>query len=319
MIYFKKVRVQMTKSVADLKDKIIKEYERPHLYKVDAFNEMFEKNIDLDNIKIIQGPDEYIERDETISLVSNFLDIISDDYKEEFIKLLNEGKINFDASESYARTNPSEGDYSLYLNEKHTLEDVFLLTHEFFHILSSKNYDKKYDFTKRFYAELPSILSELYLTDYLNENGYNCTKYNEQRIDYLKYNVSFLSDFSKLYHLAKDNKLNYEDVKNTFSNYSEKYINSLLDYVDTGNYDLDNCIRHTFPLLLALKTKEENQSYDKLVLLTNNLWTKEISEYEKIIGFDYSYDNFIDNQFFKDSVDNYLDQTKNYKNSKKHQ
>lgn len=309
----------MTKSVANLKDKIIEEYERPHLYKVDAFNEMFEKNVDLDNIKIIQGPDEYIEKDETISLVSNFLDSISDDYKEEFIKLLNEGKINFNSSESYAITNPLEGDYSLFLNEKHTLEDVFLLTHEFFHILSSKNYDKKYDFTKRFYAELPSILSELYLTDYLNENGYNCTKYTEYRLRVLKSNVLFLSEFSKLYHLAKDNKLNYENIENTFNNYSEKRINSLLDYVDQEKYNLDDCIHHTFPLLLALKIKEENQSYDKLVLLTNNLRTKEISEYEKIIGFDYSYDNFIDNQFFKDSVDNYLDQTKNYKNSKKHQ
>ena len=61
------------------KNRVIEEFTREHLYNPLWFNDFFQANIDLDKIKIIQGPDEYISREENIGLVGKFLESISEE------------------------------------------------------------------------------------------------------------------------------------------------------------------------------------------------------------------------------------------------
>ncbi len=292
------------------KNRVIEEFTREHLYNPLWFNDFFQANIDLDKIKIIQGPDEYISREENIGLVGKFLESISEDYKNEFYKYIKDNRINFNAQYDCCEGNAYEDNLIINIKEKNNLSDTFILTHEFFHILSSKNYDKRFRHTKDLYNELPPIMAELYLFDFLKNEGYNPSKYTESRLGFLKSNITFLTDITKLYFLAKTDKFDYKNIKDSFNNVNDKYCENLLNFVCNGKYNIDNTIDHSFPLLLALKLKRENESYDKLVSLTNNLWMMDLDDYSKLINIDLSAENAINKHIFKESVDDFLDQSR---------
>ena len=153
-------------------------------------------------------------------------------------------------------------------------------------------------------------MAELYLFDFLKNEGYNPSKYTESRLGFLKSNITFLTDITKLYFLAKTDKFDYKNIKDSFNNVNDKYCENLLNFVCNGKYNIDNTIDHSFPLLLALKLKRENESYDKLVSLTNNLWMMDLDDYSKLINIDLSTENAINKHIFKESVDDFLDQSR---------
>ena len=289
------------------KKNLIEEYNRNHLYNVEYFYDLFSANINLNNVEIIQGPDVYVGKDQVIDIVKRFFNSISEDYELEFEKYLSNEKINFNSKESACWGNVFKDKFlNIGLKSRNNLEDVFSLTHEFFHVLSSKKCNKKYTQTKELFSELPPILAELFLIDFFKENGFDSSKYKETRIRYVINNVAILTDFTKLYYLANANSFTIEKISELFNDRGDKYINSLLKSILQNKIDLDDCIKHTFPLLIALKLKEKNIPKEKLIELTNNLWTKDVHEYEKIIGIDFDSINPKDSSFFKESVDGFL-------------
>ena len=290
-----------------VKRKVLDEYNRKHLYNIEYFYDLFSANIDLNNIEIIQGPDVYVDNDQVIDIVKCFLNTISEDYELEFEKYLRNNRINFNSKKNCCEGNAFKDSFiKIGLKSNNNLNDVFILTHEFFHVLSSRKYNKKYTYTKDLFSELPPILAELFLIDFFKENGFDASKYKEMRIHYVISNVSLLSDFTKLHFLATTNSFTIEKISELFSDKSDMYINGMLNSILKNEVNLDRTITHTFPLLIALKLKEKNIPKEKLIELTNNLWTKDFREYEKIIGIDFNSINPKDNSFFKESVDGFL-------------
>lgn len=306
------------KDLLKIKTNILKEMDKAHIYNPKHCFELFKENVNFDNLGVIKGPNEYISREETIDLVSEFLGDVSEEYKEEFFRYLRNCQINFDSKECYCSGNVYNNDLVVNIKEEHNLFDVVLLTHEFFHALSSENYDGEFEFTRVFFNELPSILSELYMFDFLINKGYNPIKVTESRLSFFRDNVGFLFDYFKLYDLAVEDKFNIESIKEKFSNLSDNHINNMLNYFLHDNINLDRGIQHSFALLLALKIKKENKSYDKLREVTNNLCMMDLDDYENLLGLDLS-KNSISNHLFLGSVNTFINQQKNYDEAVKSQ
>lgn len=297
--------------LSKLKDRILKEINCKHLYNPMWFIDLFNENIDISKIEFIQGPNEYVSREEVIDLVSKFLGEVSEDYQNEFYNYLINKKINFSARENCCSGNLYDNDFSVNMKERHDLSDVLVLTHEFFHALSNSNYKKRSYLTRAFYCELPSIMSELFMLDFLSNNGYNSEKYTEFRLIFFKNNVQFLSDFFKFYDLIINDKFDYLNIKNSFKGKDDKYLKSCINYISCGDYNIDECISHTYSLLLALKLKENNNSYDELISITDNLSKATVDEYNSLMGIALSYQNLVSNHIFRDCVNDFVNQKEN--------
>lgn len=172
-------------------------------------------------------PLKYISKEETISLVNEFLETISKDYQTNFIKAYNEGKIEFNSTkENYCRSNNYNQDFTINIKETNTLLDSYYLVHEFIH---SQNLSLSYERVS--FTESISIAAELLFLDFLKDKGYSTYDLNilkEERNVVYDSCLNTLKKIMPIYIIVKEAlQLDAENVNKHYQDNTEN-----LNYIE---------------------------------------------------------------------------------------
>ena len=152
----------------------------------------------------------------------------------------------------------SEDDFDDYM--------LSMYIHEMQHVFDLENGESNLD---NLYYELKSILTELYLSDYVKENydeeyGFNIKLYTLSNELYLLYEIVLLSDLlNKLINKNKEaNILSYQETLKTYS--EQEIVDILLSHEDNDKFV------HSYDCLIALCIYFHNKDKDNGFKMADN-------------------------------------------------
>lgn len=230
---------------------------------------------------------------DSIDISNSFFKSIDKKYSKEFLRLLNSyGKYDgcVDASKTVEFTKISPllinkfnrsgvtSDGKVYIDYCETVFDIFDICHEIVHRFSYKGYES---LIKKYLGETTSILSELYLSDYLKDN----TNINEEDINkYIiyRFNTAFDDAISVYIQITlielyiKNGNVNeliltkYLDSLSKTDIYDriyDKCISKVKNIIKSDEMDFFIRQRYVIGLVCALELKRQNsfKSFNKLV------------------------------------------------------
>lgn len=192
----------------------------------------FLENYNLDN-KTIQN---HLTFEDVYNLTREIIATIDDSYLEDFDKLIESGKLDFNYESEYhdssCITEYENGEaikQIININREFNYNDVFTLIHEFIHYTNGKKKSKN----RNYFTEFLSIYFELYAIEYLLKKGVS-----KEEIDYL--------DRIKITEKRSNSLYEYEII--------------LVAYIELGSFD-----ENTLLLLQQYVVKIDKELFEKKV------------------------------------------------------
>ena len=240
---------------------------------------------------------------QTYEIVSSFLNTINKEYYKEFHNKIKDNKIKI--LERNIIPIYDEKDESIKIPYTQTLQDSYNLIHELFHSLNFPQQKSQIHYK---YTEFISILSEILLEEYLNQNHFDETYYESNNrliwLNSISTSTLYLNDIYRNMRFNKkinNEKLYYEFIKKY--NGANILPERTLEIINEPSFEIiDNC-KYIVGITLAYKLKN-NLNYDeleKMLIKLNdniNIYTEE--EFYNEIGFKKSKDGVLDYRSLND-------------------
>ena len=215
--------------------------------------------------------EDYYSSTDSLELAKEFLKSINPKYELEFERLIASGEIDiinepspFDEGGVDRENAKHLGLLDIHLPLQHTLYDVNLFVHEFFHAINDYG-DNNTD--KEFLSELPSIFSEFLLFDFLKNKNVNQEENNlmiQTRLGYLL-DISF--DINEIIYTLKE----------TLSEMNLNYKEQSKEQLDNLKYCMEDDIRYFLSTTIAIYLYYEYKH--------NRLTLKNIEEFMQRVNY----------------------------------
>ena len=216
----------------------------------------------------------YVSLNDSIEISKSFLRTISKEYEEKLDKLVKNGSLD------YKETKKGNSFVNFYYDEKnvrydiiiyptYTIEDVYSIIHEFFHVT---NYKIEHGFDRVLLTESISIFYEFLLYEFLKDKEY---AYEDAIYPVLSRIESSLDDTYAV-------NMMLEDINSSFEKLDISNIVDIPDKeIDKTYYDLSNSLKYSLSTLIAIVmyydyknhfiTMKNIESYNKSIANNENL------------------------------------------------
>ena len=242
---------------------------------------------------------------DTINIVKEILDRINPKYREMFEGALDEESDSYPVIYIYPSNSSLEENESItWYNElsfykRNKISDVYLLIHEFVHLLTNLDLEQferiKYDHSLR---EIPSILSEFYIADYLeiDDGNYMKHRFNTLRKDAISYLIK-----NKLFELYNKNMLSDENLTSYLESIglsSEDIDLAYEDLLHDRSLNNQEELKYIIGYLYGYKLYDLGYSLDELIneYRSNNIHLPKIEYEEQLSIIDNSYEKIAEVQ-----------------------
>jgi hypothetical protein len=231
------------------------------------------------NNKILLNPLKYISYEENITLVNEFLNTISNTYKNNFQDLLNNNKVIFTKTKnSYCKHNLETKESLIIINETNTLLDSLYLVHEFLH---TENISLSYDRVS--FTETVSIIGELLYIEFLKEksySSYDLSILKEERVTLYKDYLKVLKSIIPFYINIRDNNVNNTYISNIYTKNKSNLINNCWN--KNNNLNIYN-YRYVLGYIFAILYCYNNKDNTNIVNINNAIIKDDTSTFLSII------------------------------------
>lgn len=271
-----------------------------YIYMVENYNEKLEEN------DVFISNRDHLDINITIDLVYKYLQSISKEYADTFVKLLDNGTFELFLKEDDLIKRPSDPittpkpNSTIYIPVENTVEDGAVIVHELFHYF---NDTEELIMEKDIFTEMISIYNELRYYQFINKLGYNninfykevCSRISNSVIaaNDLCYSVSILDIYHNTGDITKSN-IKFIDK---FRDIYKRNIKELFEYYNDLEfsdciYNFTTDLSYVIGTVLAFYALKEPKLYDiKMKYLNENV--NSLSLKQILLVLDTSFEEYI--------------------------